>query len=205
MVLTNKHNIIMQHNVSLEEAKKLIKFYPDWPKEGVNFVDLLPLLSDADTFGVIIEELGKHLSTPNVAAPEARGFLFAAPLLVTSSKAHNLITFRKNGKLPANEGDLQKVAIVKEYGEDSLFFRKSDVQNAQVTDGVVEITILDDILATGGTALKMAEHLEALTVEKDGKSYPVKVKEFIFLADLSFLHGKELLEKFAPVYSLISF
>lgn len=196
----------MKNNiVTLEEAKQLIKFYPDWPKEGVNFVDLLPLLSDAQIFSVIIEELGKHVTTPNIAAPEARGFLFAAPLLVTDSKTHTLITFRKNGKLPANEGDLQKVAIVKEYGEDSLFFRKSDVQNAQVTNGVVEITILDDILATGGTALKMAEHLEALTVEKDGKSYPVKVKEFIFLADLSFLHGKELLEKFAPVYSLISF
>lgn len=196
----------MTHNkVTLEEAKKLIKFYPDWPKEGVNFVDLLPLLSDAETFGVIIEELGNHLSTPNVAAPEARGFLFAAPLLVTGSKAHSLITFRKNGKLPANEGDLQKVSIVKEYGEDSLYFRKSDLRNAQVTNGVVEISILDDILATGGTAVEMAKHLEALTVEKDGVEYPVKVKEFIFLADLSFLHGKELLEKYAPVYSLITF
>ena len=194
-----------QNKVTLEEAIKLIKFYPDWPKEGVNFVDLLPLLSDAETFGVIIEELGNHLSTPNVAAPEARGFLFAAPLLVSGSKAHNLITFRKNGKLPANEGDLQKVSIVKEYGEDSLFFRKSDLQNAKVTNGVVEISILDDILATGGTAVEMAKHLEALTVEKDGVEYPVKVKEFIFLADLSFLHGKELLEKYAPVYSLISF
>lgn len=194
-----------QNKITLEEAKKLIKFYPDWPKEGVNFVDLLPLLSDAETFGVIIEELGNHLSTPNVAAPEARGFLFAAPLLVSGSKAHNLITFRKNGKLPANEGDLQKVSIVKEYGEDSLFFRKSDLQNAKVTNGVVEISILDDILATGGTAVEMAKHLEALTVEKDGVEYPVKVREFIFLADLSFLHGKELLEKIAPVYSLISF
>ena len=94
---------------------------------------------------------------------------------------------------------------MKEYGEDSLFFRKSDVQNAKITNGVVEISILDDILATGGTALKMAEHLESLTVTKDGVEYPVKVKEFIFLADLSFLHGKEILEKFAPVYSLISF
>lgn len=196
---------MQQHNISLEEAKKLVKFYPDWPKEGVNFVDLLPLLSDADTFGVIIEELGNHITTPNVAAPEARGFLFAAPLLATNSKVHTLITFRKNGKLPAKEGDLQKVSIVKEYGEDSLYFRRSDVQNSKVTGGVVEITILDDILATGGTTLKMAEHLESLTVNIEGKEYPVKVKEFIFLADLKDLHGKEVLEKFAPVYSLISF
>ena len=191
--------------VTLEEAKKLIKFYPDWPKEGVNFVDLLPLLSDAQIFGVIVEELGKHVTTPNIAAPEARGFLFAAPLLVTDSKAHTLITFRKNGKLPAKEGDLQRVSIVKEYGEDNLFFRKSDLENSLVTNGVVEVTILDDILATGGTSIEMAKHLEALTVVKDGVEYPVKVKEFVFLADLSFLHGKELLEEIAPVYSLISF
>lgn len=191
--------------VTLEEAKKLIKFYPDWPKEGVNFVDLLPLLSDAQIFSVIVEELGKHVTTPNIAAPEARGFLFAAPLLVTDSKAHTLITFRKNGKLPAKEGDLQRVSIVKEYGEDNLFFRKSDLENSLVTNGAVEITILDDILATGGTSIEMAKHLEALTVVKDGVEYPVKVKEFVFLADLSFLHGKELLEEIAPVYSLISF
>ena len=196
----------MKNNVvTLEEAKKLIKFYPDWPKEGVNFVDLLPLLSDAKIFSVIVEELGKHVTTPNIAAPEARGFLFAAPLLVTDSKTHTLITFRKNGKLPAKEGDLQKVSIVKEYGEDSLYFRKSDLENSLVTDGVVEVTILDDILATGGTSIEMAKHLEALTVTKDGVEYPVKVKEFVFLADLSFLHGKELLEEIAPVYSLISF
>ncbi len=199
-------NTQMKNNVvTLEEAKKLIKFYPDWPKEGVNFVDLLPLLSDAKIFSVIVEELGKHVTTPNIAAPEARGFLFAAPLLVTDSKTHTLITFRKNGKLPAKEGDLQKVAIVKEYGEDSLYFRKSDLENSLVTDGVVEVTILDDILATGGTSIEMAKHLEALTVTKDGVEYPVKVKEFVFLADLSFLHGKELLEEIAPVYSLISF
>lgn len=191
--------------VTLEEAKKLIQFYPDWPKEGVNFVDLLPLLSDSQIFSVIVEELGKHVTTPNIAAPEARGFLFAAPLLVTDSKAHTLITFRKNGKLPAKEGDLQRVSIVKEYGEDNLFFRKSDLENSLVTNGVVEITILDDILATGGTSIEMAKHLEALTVVKDGVEYPVKVKEFVFLADLSFLHGKELLEEIAPVYSLISF
>ena len=61
------------------------------------------------------------------------------------------------------------------------------------------------ILATGGTSIEMAKHLEALTVVKDGVEYPVKVKEFVFLADLSFLHGKELLEEIAPVYSLISF
>ena len=106
-----------------------LKFYKDFPKEGINFIDIIPFLQSKKAFREVIEALKSATTAPNVAAPEARGFLFAAPLLVTGSKAQNLITFRKNGKLPANEGDLQKVAIVKEYGEDSLFFRKSDVQN----------------------------------------------------------------------------
>lgn len=196
---------MMNKKITLDEAKKLIKFYPNWPKEGVNFIDLLPLLSDAETFSVVMEELSKHVSTPNVAAPEARGFLFAAPLLVMDSSANNLITFRKSGKLPATADDLQKVSIVKEYGEDNVFFRLSDLQSAQVTNGAIEITILDDILATGGTAEGMADHLNGLRIEKDGVSYPVRVKEFVFLAGIDFLGGRERLEKIAPVYSLITF
>ena len=191
--------------MEIDAVKKHIKFYPDWPTEGINFIDIMPLLADAEAFRAVVDAIDECVTAPNVAAPEARGFLFAAPLLVTDSKAHTLITFRKNGKLPAKEGDLQKVSIVKEYGEDNLFFRKSDLENSLVTNGVVEVTILDDILATGGTSIEMAKHLEALTVVKDGVEYPVKVKEFVFLADLSFLHGKELLEEIAPVYSLISF
>lgn len=193
------------HKITIDEARKLIKFYPDWPKEGVNFIDLLPLMSDADAFSVVIEELAKHITAPNIAAPEARGFLFAAPLLVVDSAAQNVITFRKSGKLPATADDLQKVSIVKEYGEDNLFFRLSDLKSAQVTNGAIEITILDDILATGGTAEGMAEHLNNLKVEKDGVLYPVRVKEFVFLAGIDFLGGRERLERLAPVYSLITF
>lgn len=191
--------------VTLDEAKKLIKFYPNWPKEGINFIDMLPLLSSSETFSTIIEELAKHITTPNVAAPEARGFLFAAPLLVVDSTTHNLITFRKNGKLPAAENDLLKVSIVKEYGDDSLYFRISDIENAQVTNGAIEITVFDDILATGGTAEGMARHLGSLTVRKNGVTVPVRVKEFVFLAEIESLKGAERLSKIAPVYSLISF
>ncbi len=191
--------------VTLEQAKKLIKFYPDWPKAGINFIDMLPILSNADTFSAIIGELSKIITTPNIAAPEARGFLFSAPLLVTDSTVRNLITFRKNGKLPAAVDDLQKVSIVKEYGDDSLFFRISDIENAQVTDGAIEITVFDDILATGGTAEGMATHLNSLTVSKNGRKYPVKVKEFVFLAEISALKGANRLAPIAPVTSLILF
>ena len=191
--------------VTLEEAKKLIKFYPDWPKEGVNFVDLLPLLSDAQIFGVIVEELGKHVTTPNIAAPEARGFLFASPLMMTNGGVECVIPFRKKGKLPHSGDDLVGVSIVKEYGEDNLFFRKSDLSEARVTDGVIEVTLFDDILATGGTAVGMAERLSALTVERDGVAYPVKVKEFVFMGEIEVLEGRARLESIAPVKSLIKF
>ena len=191
--------------MEIDAVKKRIKFYPDWPTEGINFIDIMPLLADAEAFRAVVDAIDECVTAPNVAAPEARGFLFASPLMMTNGGVECVIPFRKKGKLPHSGDDLVGVSIVKEYGEDNLFFRKSDLCNALVSNGVVEITILDDILATGGTALEMARHLEALRVEKDGVEYPVKVKEFIFLADLSFLHGKELLEEIAPVYSLITF
>ncbi|MBR2061585.1 MAG: hypothetical protein IJ979_06660, partial [Tidjanibacter sp.] len=101
--------------------------------------------------------------------------------------------------------DLVGVSIVKEYGEDNLFFRKSDLSEARVTDGVVEVTLFDDILATGGTAVGMAERLSALTVERDGVAYPVRVKEFVFMGEIEVLGGRTRLEAIAPVKSLISF
>lgn len=191
--------------ITLDQIKEKVKFYPNYPKEGINFIDVLPLLSNSESFSAIIEELARLVSAPNIAAPEARGFLFAAPLLVTEGITNNLITFRKNGKLPAAVNDLQKVSIIKEYGDDSLYFRISDIENATVTNGVIEVTILDDILATGGTAEGMATHLNVLSVYKDGVKIPVKVKEFVFLAEIAFLKGKERLENIAPVVSLISF
>ena len=189
---------------TIEKIKEYIRFYPDYPKKGVKFIDVLPVLSDAGTFSALIDELNKNISTPNIATPEARGFLFGAPLLLLD-KVKTLIAFRKNSKLPAAENDLQKVSIVKEYGDDSLYFRISDIEHAHPTNGVIEISIFDDILATGGTAEGMANHLNALTAKTPEGVFPVKVKEFVFLAEISDLKGKERLSKIAPVKSLISF
>ena len=190
---------------TIEKIKSRIKFYPDFPKEGIVFIDLLPLLSDAETFGVLIGEIDKCVTAPNVAAPEARGFLFAAPLLVTGGSVKNFIPFRKSGKLPAAENDLVQVSIMKEYGDDSLFFRKSDLENACPSNGAIEITIFDDILATGGTAEGMATHLNTLRVNTAQGEFPVRVKEFVFLAAIGDLKGIERLEKIAPVKTLIVF
>ena len=179
-----------------------LKFYQDFPKEGIKFVDIIPLLQDKAVFGRVVDELCRLTTAPNVAAPEARGFLFAAPLLTSSPAVGNIIPMRKSGKLPFNEGDLIEVRVQKEYGFDSLFYRKSDIAAGTPTGDVFEVTLLDDVLATGGTAEGVARSFESLEIVKDGKSYKVRVKEFIFLIGLAGLGGRERLESIAPVHVL---
>ncbi len=141
----------------------------------------------------------------NIAVPEARGFLFGAPLLLVENGPKNLIAFRKSAKLPAAENDLVKVSITKEYGEDSISFRRSDLENAVPNGAVIEISIFDDILATGGTAEGMARTLNAQKITTPYGELPVRVKEFVFLGEITDLKGRERLENIAPVTSLISF
>lgn len=191
--------------MEIDAVKQRIKFYPDWPTEGVNFIDIMPLLGDAATFRTVVNAIEECVTAPNVAAPEARGFLFSSPMLMTDGGVECVIPFRKKGKLPHSGDDLVGVSVVKEYGEDNLFFRKSDLSEARVTDGVIEVTLFDDILATGGTAVGMTERLQELCVERDGVSYPVRVKEFVFMGEIEVLGGRERLEKYAPVKSLIKF
>ena len=179
-----------------------LKFYQDFPKEGIKFVDIIPLLQDKKVFAQVIDRLGQLTTAPNVAAPEARGFLFAAPLLTSSPTVENIIPMRKSGKLPFNEGDLIEVRIEKEYGFDTLYYRKSDIAAGKPTGDMFEITLLDDVLATGGTAEGVARSFASITIEKDGRSYGVRVKEFIFLLGLEGLGGRERLEKIAPVHVL---
>ena len=69
--------------------------------------------------------------------------------------------------------------------------------------GVFEVSILDDVLATGGTAKGVAESLQSMTIEKNGKKYGVRIKEFVFLVCIDELEGDKILEKIAPVTSLI--
>ena len=183
--------------------KEALKFYKDFPKEGIVFVDIIPLLQDKKIFNQVITEVGNVLTAPNVAAPEARGFLFAAPLMVAKPEVESIIPIRKRGKLPFNEGDLCDVEIEKEYGSDHLFYRLSDITAAKAEGDELHISILDDLLATGGTAEGVANSMMAQKIVKDGKESKVVIDEFIFLVELDFLKGAERLEKIAPVKSLI--
>ena len=190
-------------DLKTDNMKEALKFYKDFPKEGIVFVDIIPLLQDKKIFGEVIAKLGELLTAPNVAAPEARGFLFAAPLMVAKPEVESIIPIRKRGKLPYNEGDLCDVEIEKEYGADHLFYRLSDIIAAKAEGDEIHISLLDDLLATGGTAEGVAESLMAQKIIKDGKEYKVVIDEFIFIVELDFLNGKERLEKIAPVKSLI--
>ena len=180
-----------------------LNFYKDFPKEGINFIDIMPFLYSKEVFREVISELDALVQTPNLAVPEARGFLFGTPLLMTDGAVGNVIPVRKSGKLPFSEGDLVGVEIMKEYGADKLFYRKSDVAAGKVSGNVIEVTILDDILATGGTAEALAQSLMETPVVKDGVEYKVVVKKFVFLVEIDDLHGADRLEKIAPVASLI--
>ncbi len=182
--------------------EEVLKFYRDFPIPGINFVDIVPLMQDRKVFGSLISEIGKLVTAPSVAAPEARAFFFSAPLLISETGVSNIVPFRKKGKLPHAGDDLQDIEIMKEYGADHLYFRKSDLAAGKVEDGVIRITILDDILATGGTSEGIAKALEATKVMVDGKECSVEVAEYIFVVELNGLNGRERLEKIAPVHSI---
>ena len=180
-----------------------LQFYQDFPKEGIKFVDIIPLLQDKAVYKRLIDQLTQLTTAANVVAPEARGFLFASPLLITSEKVQNIVPIRKSGKLPFNEGDLIEVLIEKEYGFDKLYYRLSDIAAGKPEGDHFEVTLFDDVLATGGTAEGLARSMESQRIVVDGKEYGVKIKEFIFLVHLEELGGKARLEQYAPVHTLM--
>ena len=179
----------------------IINHYPDFPKEGIDFIDILPFLQNKGAFNQLIADIDAHTHYPNVATVEARGFLFAAPLLTQSKLVQSVIPIRKKGKLPYNEGDLHDVAIQKEYGSDHVYYRLSDIAAGVPEGDTFNITFFDDILATGGTAVGIAEALNRETVTLNGREYKVKVKEFLFLVEFPDLYDHDRINAIAPVHS----
>jgi adenine phosphoribosyltransferase len=156
-----------------------IRPIPDFPKPGILFRDITPLLADAEAFATAIERLAapwRDERLDAIAAVEARGFLFAAPLAVTLGVG--LIPVRKPGKLPADtiahEYDL-------EYGSDRL-----EMHRGILAPGA-RVLVVDDVLATGGTAAACVRLVEA-----GGGS----VVGAAFLVEIEPLGGRERLEPF---------
>jgi len=178
----------------------IIRHYPDFPKPGIDFIDVLPFLHNKQAFGEAIRQIDQFTTAPTIVTVEARGFLFAAPLLTTSSHIQNIVPMRKKGKLPHAEGDMVKVCIEKEYGSDELFYRLSDLAASATDSEYIDVTILDDLLATGGTVKGIADSLQQQTI--DGRR--IRIKEFVFLVELTDLRGRDIIESIAPVHSLFT-
>ena len=133
--------------------KEVINHYPDFPKPGIDFIDIIPFMSNKEAFNQLIADIDANTHCPNVVTVEARGFLFAAPLLTQSKLVQNIVPIRKKGKLPYAEGDLRGVQIMKEYGPDQVYYRLSDIAAGKPEGDTFYLTFIDDILATGGTAV----------------------------------------------------
>jgi adenine phosphoribosyltransferase len=150
------------------DLKKLIRDVPDFPKPGILFRDITPLLASREAFGESIRKLAEpwqNEAIDHVAAVEARGFLFAGPLALQLGVG--LIPVRKPGKLPADTISYQYDL---EYGTDTLEMHKGIVMPQS------RVLVIDDVLATGGTAEACVNLLESIQAIVVGCSFLVELK-----------------------------
>jgi len=172
-------------NATVEQLAKAIRNVPDFPQPGIQFKDITPVLSDPRLFAGSIDLLAGQFQPGSVDAVvgiDARGFIFAA------AAAYKLkcgfVPVRKKGKLPHRTYE-QSYDL--EYGSNTIAIHVDAVEPGS------RVVLVDDLLATGGTAGAAAKLLQRLGVE---------ILEVTFLIELSFLKGREKLKGF-PVRSLI--
>jgi len=166
----------------MEGLKKAIREIPDFPKKGILFYDITTLLQDPAAFRESIDALAAKLEGKDfdaILGVESRGFIFAAALAYKLGKG--LVVVRKPGKLPS---ETIQATYDLEYGTDTIEMHADAVGSAQ------KVVIVDDLLATGGTAQATAE-----LVEKAGG----RVEAILFLVELDFLNGREKLKGYETV------
>jgi adenine phosphoribosyltransferase len=169
------------------DLKQFVRDVPDFPQPGVLFRDITPLLASQAAFRQVIEQLAEQsqaLQLEAIVGIESRGFLFGAPLAYQLGLP--FVPVRKAGKLPA---PVMSVEYALEYGSSQLDIHKDALSNEQ------RVAIVDDVLATGGTARATAQLVELVGG---------RVAAFLFLAELSALGGRDRLQGY-EVRSLISF
>ena len=169
------------------DIKVLIRDIPDFPKPGIIFKDITPLLQNPEGLKVALDALaspftGKGITA--VAGMESRGFIFGVP--VAERLGVGFIPVRKPGKLPAKTVSEE---FTLEYGTDTLEIHKDALNPGD------KVLVIDDLLATGGTARATVNLIQKLGAEVTGIG---------FVIELSFLNGKEALGDI-PVHSLITY
>ncbi|MGO9127369.1 MAG: adenine phosphoribosyltransferase [Terriglobales bacterium] len=173
--------------MNCEPLKKLIREVPDFPKKGILFYDITTLLKDKQGFAMLIDALSEHYINKEidlVLGMEARGFIFG-PALAYRLNA-GFVPVRKPGKLPAATA---RYDYALEYGTNTLEIHKDAIQPGQ------RVLIVDDLLATGGTA-------EATT--KLAASLGGKIAGLSFVVELDFLSGRNKLKQY-DVFSLLHY
>ena len=159
--------------------ENFVRDIPDFPKKGVLFKDITPLLANAEASQAMLEELLaplKNIKIDKVAAIESRGFFFG--ILIAQALGVGFIPIRKPGKLPA-ETITESYSL--EYGSSNLEIHTDAILSGE------KVLLHDDVLATGGTAFAATRLIERLGGE---------VVQCAFLMELSFLNGREKLHKY---------
>jgi adenine phosphoribosyltransferase len=172
---------------AVEDLKKYIREVPDWPKPGILFYDITTLLKNPTAFQRLLDALAAQYQGQGielVLAVEARGFIFGAAL--AARLGAGFVPVRKPRKLPAQTAS---VTYELEYGTDTLEIHKDAIMPGQ------KVLILDDLLATGGTAAACVELARSLGAEIVGVGFAV---------ELTFLNGRKKLEG-ENVFSLLKY
>ncbi len=171
----------------IQDLKSAIREIPDWPKKGILFYDVTTLLKQPRCFEQTINALTdpyRKTDVDLVLGIEARGFIFAPP--VAYALKAGFVPVRKPGKLPAAK---LQVNYELEYGTDSLEIHQDAIEPGQ------RVLIVDDLIATGGTAKAVAEMVEAMNA---------KVVGLAFAVELTFLHGRDKLANY-DVHTLLKY
>ena len=164
---------------ALRQLQELVRDIPDYPKEGIVFKDITPLLQSGHGLKVAVDALAEAFAGDQidvVVGVESRGFIFAAPLAL--QLGCGFVPVRKPGKLPA---DVLRQEYQLEYGTDTLEIHRDGIDPDQ------RVLVVDDVLATGGTMAASCQLVEALGGRIAGLG---------FVIELSFLGGKEKLANY---------
>jgi len=167
--------------------QNVIRSFPDFPKKGILFRDISPILRDPKAMQYVIDQFYEHYKNKKIdliAGIESRGFVFACALGLKFNKG--VIMIRKQGKLP---GKTLSLAYDIEYGNATMEIQQDAISKGQ------NVLIADDLIATGGTAKASAKLIENLGGNVVG---------FAFVIELSGLKGRDLLKGY-EVYSLVEY
>lgn len=183
-----KNQFLQKETLMPDLVRSKVRDIPDFPKPGIIFKDITTVIKDAEAFKHVVDFFTEKLKDKKIdyiVGIESRGFIFAGPI------AYNLnigfIIVRKPGKLPA---DTVQVTYDLEYGTDTIEIHKDAIEKGK------RVVIIDDLLATGGTAAAACK-----LVEKVGG----EIVANCFMIDLTFLNGKDKLPKDVEVISMIDY